>query len=347
MNGAGLRAAASLALWIAGASGAHAQTTAASGSAAASDLAEARRLINEGEPRRALEILRTSGAAHEPARQTRIALLTGVASYHAGEPAKAIDALASIVDWLEPESIERREAEQILGLSFFLVGRFADAVPRLEATRRWAGDNLELAYALGQAYIQTQRPDDARLVLASMYHVAPESAAAHLVTAQMMVRLELESLAEAELAKALSKDPRLPNASFLLGQIALFRGRLEDAVTLTERELAVNPVSALALSQLGDAYLRQAKWDDAIAALQKSIWLNPYYSAPYILLGRAYLKKEQPSTAEGMLRRAIQYDPNNRTAHYLLAQLLQQTGRVDEAKREFEIAERLSGTRGR
>ena len=50
--------------------------------------------------------------------------------------------------------------------------------------------------------------------------------------------------------------------------------------------------------------------------------------------------------AEGMLRRAIQYDPNNRTAHYLLAQLLQQLGRVEEAKKEFAIAERLQASRG-
>ena len=89
----------------------------------------------------------------------------------------------------------------------------------------------------------------------------------------------------------------------------------------------------MALYQLGDAYARQSKWDEAIHALQKSIWLNPFYSGPYILLGRAYTKKNQPATAEGMLRRAIQYDPNNRTAHYLLAQLLQQLGRAEEAKR--------------
>ena len=48
-----------------------------------------------------------------------------------------------------------------------------------------------------------------------------------------------------------------------------------------------------------------------------------------------------------MLRRAIEFDPNNRAAHYLLAQLLQQTGREDDAKREFEIAERLRGLRDR
>ena len=72
-------------------------------------------------------------------------------------------------------------------------------------------------------------------------------------------------------------------------------------------------------------------------ALQKSLWLNPYYSGPYILLGRLYMKKGQPATAEGMLRRAIQYDPSNRSAHYLLGQLFQQTGQLDEAKREFAL----------
>ena len=55
----------------------------------------------------------------------------------------------------------------------------------------------------------------------------------------------------------------------------------------------------------------------------------------------------QSATAEGMLRRAISYDPNNKSAHYLLGQLLQRTGRAGEAKQELEIAERLQGEPGR
>jgi Flp pilus assembly protein TadD len=42
-----------------------------------------------------------------------------------------------------------------------------------------------------------------------------------------------------------------------------------------------------------------------------------------------------------MLRRTIQFDPNNKSAHYLLGQVLQDTGRTEEARRQFEIAERL------
>jgi cytochrome c-type biogenesis protein CcmH/NrfG len=108
-------------------------------------------------------------------------------------------------------------------------------------------------------------------------------------------------------------------------------------------ELALNPAHAMALYWIGDIYSRQAKWTEAIAALQQSIWINPYFSGPYILLGKAFSKTNQPAAAEDMLRHAIQYDPNNKTAHYLLAQILQQAGRVEEARKEFEIAARLQG----
>ena len=315
--------------------------------AAAAPLVEARRLINAGQPARAIEQLKAIAADQDPAVQLQAGLLLGVAHYQADDPAKAVEVLTPIVDRLPRDSIERREAEQVLGLAAVVVGRYAEAVPRLEATRRWAPDNMQLAYALAQAYLQTRQVDGARGVLADLFKVAPESAAAHLIAAQMMTRLEMDALAEPELARALEKDPRLPSANLLLGQIALFRGRIPEAITLTSRELTINPASAMAFSQLGDAYVRQAQWDDAIATLQKSIWLNPYYSAPYILMGRAYMKKAQPAVAEGMLRRAIEFDPNNRAAHYLLAQLLQQTGRDEEAKREFEIAERLRSPRER
>lgn len=100
----------------------------------------------------------------------------------------------------------------------------------------------------------------------------------------------------------------------------------------------------MAFYRLGDVHTRQLKWDEAIPLLQKSVWLNPYYSGPYILLSKSYLKKRDLGNAEGMLKRALQMDPNNKSAHYMLGQLYQQTARADEAKREFVIAEKLQGS---
>jgi tetratricopeptide (TPR) repeat protein len=273
--------------------------------------------------------------------------LRGLAFYHADDHAKAIELLAPVVQKLEAGTLERREAEQILGLALYGAGRFAEALPYLEATRLWARDNVELHYFLGLAYLQTGKIDAARGALAVSFGVPPDSAGADLVTAQMLIRLNLDDAAEAQLKRALTRDAKLPQARVLLGQLALFRGRLDEAAELTRAEIELNPGNAIAWSQLGDVFVRQAKWQDAIAMLQRSIWLNPFYSAPYILLGQAYAKTGQPATAEGMLRRAIQYDPNNRTAHYLLAQLLQQLKRHEEAKAEFAIAEKLVGQPGR
>jgi tetratricopeptide (TPR) repeat protein len=298
--------------------------------------AEVRKLIDDGKATEAIARLEKLGD-----QTPELAYLLGVAYYHADDYPHAIERLTAVRGKLTRDTLQWREATQVLGLSLYVTGRYADAIPLLEDTRAWAPGNLELGYVLGQAYIQTRQPDRARVALAQTFAVPPDSAAAHVVNAQMMLRLELEPLAEAELKQALAKDPKTLRANYLLGQLALFRGRLDESIALTSNEVALNPSDAMALSQLGDAYTRASRTDEAIATLQKSMWLNPYYSAPYILLGRLYMKKEQPATAEGMLRRGIEYDPNNRSAHYLLGQLLQQLGRAEEARKEFAIAESL------
>ena len=111
---------------------------------------------------------------------------------------------------------------------------------------------------------------------------------------------------------------------------------------LLRAELALNPARD-GVVRLGEVYSRQQRWSAAITALQPSLWINPYCSGPYSLLGKTYCKTCQLGAAEDMLRLAIEYDPNNQSAHYLLAQLLPQPGRAEEAKREFAIAERLQG----
>jgi tetratricopeptide (TPR) repeat protein len=330
-----MKAAAALVLFACSPAGVRAQDTAAA-------LAAARALLSQDRPKDAIAALWAQDAS-DPA----VALVLGVAHYHAGDAVEAMTLLTPIVDRLAKDSTERREATQVLGLSLYLAGRIAEAVPWLEATREWAGSNLELLQILGTAYIQTRQPDKAREVLARAFEVAPEAAPAHLLAAQIMIRLEQEAMAEAELEKAVAKDPRLPQAHYLLGQLALFRGRFEEATAFTRKEIELNPGHNLAWSQLGDIFVRQQKWDEAVAALQRSIWVSPFYSAPYILLGRAYTKQGQPAAAEAMLRRAIEYDPNNKQAHYLLGQLLQQAGRAEEARKELELAERLQGASGR
>ena len=67
--------------------------------------------------------------------------------------------------------------------------------------------------------------------------------------------------------------------------------------------------------------------------------LDPFYSGQYILLGKSYLKKRELRRApKACFKRAIQFDPNNKSAHYLLGQVYQQSGRA--GRREARVCDR-------
>ena len=90
-------------------------------------------------------------------------------------------------------------------------------------------DDVKLAYSLGHGLrADAAAGQGARSVRADVSASPPDSAAAHLLAGQMMNRLELEAFAEAELTRGAEKDPKLPEAHYLLGQIAIFRSRLDE-----------------------------------------------------------------------------------------------------------------------
>ena len=236
---------------------------------------------------------------------------------------------------------EYRESVLLLGQSYYLSGKLQQAIPWLEKAAQSGANAVEVRYMLGNLYIQTRQPDKAVTAFAPMFGVAPDSAAAHLLTAQFMVRQEFEDDAQKEVQKALQINPQLPEAHYLLGEIATFRAKIDVAIEELTHEVALNPNFAMAYYKLGDAYTRREQWDFAIPHLQRSIWLNPNYSGPYILLGKAYWKRGDLTNAEGMLRRAIVLDPQNSSAHYVLGQTLVQAGHAEEGKQMLEKSQQL------
>lgn len=308
-------------------------------------VAQASVLLSAGKTDAALEIL--LGQAKSAPEDHEIKYLLGQGYYQKADYARAVENLAPAVKRMPQGSPQYRQGVQMLGLSHYLLGHVKDALPYLEQLSAWSPEQVEISYTLGLSYIQTHQPEQARAAFARMFKIEPASAAAYLINAQMMVRLQFEEFAEKELRQALALDPKLPQANFLLGELAIYRADIALGIELLQKEIAVNPAFGMAYYRLGEAYTRQLKWDDAIAPLQKSIWLNPYFSGPYIVLGKVYLKKVDLVNAENILRRALQMDPNNYSGHHLLAQVLQQANRPDEARKEFALAEQLRGNAGR
>lgn len=311
-----------LALWMA-----------AQGAAA---LDEAKRLIEAGK-------LQDASAVLAAIREDRpeVQHLRGLVAFRLHDYPRAIDALAKSAVQEQAGSPELRESLLLLGQSYFLSARMPEAITALERAAVEGVNLNELNYMLGISYIQQRQPEKASRAIASLFTVAPGSAAAHVLTAQFMIRHEFEDFATKELQRAIELDPKIAGAHYLLGEIAVYRGEIERGVEEFRQELSVNPNSPMAYYKVGDAFTRREDWDHAIPFLQRSIWLNPDFSAPYILLGKAYWKKNDFGNSEGMLRQAIRMDPENQSAHYILGQVLIQAGKTEEGRKMLQRSQQL------
>jgi tetratricopeptide (TPR) repeat protein len=305
---------------------------------AAPSLQDAIRLMDSGDLVQAQQIL----SQLDPEKPA-VAHAMGVLAYRQHQYPKAIEALLRAVAGETPSSEPWRQSVFFLGQSYYLSTRLKEAVAWLEKAAAAGVRTSEVNFMLGNAYIQQRDVAKAVPVWAKVFGVPADSAAAHLLTAQMMIKLEFEDLATAELRRALEMDPRLAQAHYLLGELAVYRGDIDAGIAEFTKELAIDPNYAMAYFKMGDAYTRREEWEPAIRYLQRSIWLNPDFSGPYILLGKAYQKTGELANAEGMLRQAISLDPQNWSAHYLLGQTLIQAGRAEEGRKMLERSQQLRG----
>ena len=239
----------------------------------------------------------------------------GTAYYKKSDFPKAIESLKRAVA-ADPSA---GEATQLLGLSYYLGGHPADAIPLLEKVQGWfPRANVDATYILGVCYIQTKDYPHARIAFAKMFDVAPDSAASYMFTARMLLRQEFDPVAEEYAQKAAALDPKLPLVHFLLGELYLYKSRVPEAVGEFQKELAINPGNAQAYHKLADAYSRLQKFEDAERLLQRSIWLDATSTGPYVLMGKVLERKGELELAVRALQRAATMDPNNPTTHHLL-----------------------------
>lgn len=240
-------------------------------------------------------------------------------------------------------SVEYEESVLLLGQSLYLQSKYTEAIPWLEKATRSKTPTPEAAYMLGNACILTQHRAESVKAFALVFQVSPDSAAAYLNTARMMMHKDMTADAAVLAEKSLEIDPKIAGAHFLLGEVAIFQSDVEGAIAELKKEIEINPSFAMAHYRLGDAYSREERWGEAMAPLERAIWLNANYSGPYILLGKSYFKRKEFANAEGVLRHALRLDPQNLSAHYLLGQTLTQEGKEEEGKKEFARWQELKG----
>jgi predicted Zn-dependent protease len=238
------------------------------------------------------------------------------------------------------------ESAQMRGLTLYRLGKPADAIPLLEGASRDVQQKADPSYVLALCYMDTRRYDDARRAFAAQYNVAPESAAAYLLASRMLLRREYLPIAEQFAKQAVNRDPKLPLAHQLLGEIALAGNQFDVAQREFEQEAAANPLDPAPYERLGDILGRQGKYAAAQQSLQRAVLLEPNATGPYILLGRTSLHQGDAVAALTYLLKAESMDSSSAITHSLLAQTYRVMKRDQDAAKELEALRKLHASEG-
>jgi adenylate cyclase len=142
--------------------------------------------------------------------------------------------------------------------------------------------------------------------------------------------------------KAVALDETSPVAHHLLSSIYLNKKQHERAIVEAERAIALDPEDADGYLTLGAIYTLAGRPEDGIGIMEKGIRLKPRLPVQHFtFLGLAYYLTGRHKEALDTLQKALSLSPNWLPTHVSLAAIYSELGR-EEAQAEAAEVLRLS-----
>jgi len=253
-------------------------------------------LLRRGRWQEALEPLQTAAADPTARRSARVALAEAYARLGQATPAETERHLAAEapadLDWPDPFITEARQFRT--GLQ-----------PRIL-------DTIALS--------DNGKTDEALDLIERVLHDHPDSDAAHLTRAKVLIRARQYGAAEAELRQAITLNPALIDAHFHLAGIQMVANDYEAAERSYLRTLELKPAYGLAHYNLGTCRLKLGHKAQALASFRDAVRYRPDLAAAHLDLGALLLQEGQVKEAIVHLEQAARLDRKSARVRELLEQ---------------------------
>jgi tetratricopeptide (TPR) repeat protein len=157
--------------------------------------------------------------------------------------------------------------------------------------------------------------EEAEKQLRAWVAAAPEDADGRLALGALLERTGRFPAGEVELRQAIRLDPKSGEAFNYLGYSLADRGeRLEEALDLVRKALAIDPWNGAYLDSLGWVYFKMDRMDDAREPLDRAV--REFPKDPTVLehLGDYYEKAGDEARAKGYWKRALAAGPETPAA---------------------------------
>jgi Flp pilus assembly protein TadD len=175
----------------------------------------------------------------------------------------------------EPNNAEYRA---FLGSQYVDGGRFAEAIPHLEAAIRLDPRDAAAHGDLGTALMELGRLPEALAETRRAVALDPRNEAFHFNLGNALQKSSRLAEAAAAYQKALSVNPDFPDAHVNLGALLYSVGRIKEALPHFQRAVDLQPNSAVLHTNLAGALAASGRYVDAMQHARRALALKPDYA---------------------------------------------------------------------
>ena len=175
------------------------------------------------------------------------------------------------------ESPNNAESRALLGSSLIEVGRFADAIPHLQAAIRLNGRSASAHNDLGTALMEQGQLDDALVEFQRAIAITPTDENMYFNLGNALTHASRSSEAAGAYQRAITLNPEFPDAHVNLGTLLSSRGRPQDALPHFQRAADLKPNSAVIQNDLASALAQLGRYPEAMQHVRRALALRPDY----------------------------------------------------------------------
>jgi tetratricopeptide (TPR) repeat protein len=176
------------------------------------------------------------------------------------------------------ESPNNAEYRAFLGSSLIEVGRFADAVPHLQAAIRLDARSASAHNDLGTALMEQGQIADALAEFQRAIAITPTDENVYFNLGNALTRASRFTEAAGAYQRAIAINPEFPDAHVNLGTLLSSRGRPADALPHFQRAADLKPNSAVIQNDLASAYAQLGRYQEAMQHVRRALALRPDYA---------------------------------------------------------------------
>ena len=145
----------------------------------------------------------------------------------------------------------------------------------------------------------------------------------------------------AELREILAREPDMPGVQFTLGSALVNSGKYEEAIPLLQKTLESSPDSGASHYEMGLALTFLGRLDEALREMQAAVAITPNSGNLHYLVANLLTNLEQMPEAKKEYLKALALDPNHFEANLSYGRILTLDGRISAARPYLERAAKL------